>query len=421
VAARGAGGASLGLAACGAPGAPAGGSATEQPVRLTYLHQWSATQGHGPITDTLTARFREQHPAIHLEGVYTAEYYQKLAAVLAGGDFPDVVTYNLAFLPLLISKGVVVPAETLVRGATRVNPSDLVPAAREMATFDGKLSVLPYVLNSSGLALNTTLYRHKGVDPVRPPATWNDLVEQAQRITGQLGDQPVWGTVFPKGTADPISPLLAFIWQAGGELVDVRRRAAEWNSPAGVEALQFLVDLVHRHRVAGYPNPANGNQGNVGIWHIPPGNVSGLQFTVKDAFEWTTAELPRGKRPATTVGGHSLAVLKTDRHHEQAWRFVHWYTTPAVNAEYLVATTTLPPWRASEQHPSWQQYVREEPRIQPFTRMLAYARPTPKLRRWEEIVTILATERDAAGAQQKTAKEALDDAARLAAPLIQEG
>ena len=203
--------------------------------------------------------------------------------------------------------------------------------------------------------------------------------------------------------------------------MDAGRRVAVWNSPQAVEALQFQVDLVHRHRVAPYPMPANGEQGNVGIWHMPPGQVSALQIRVKDAFEWTTAELPRGRQQATTVGGHSLAVLKTNKHHDRAWRFVHWYVTPAVNAEYLVATTTLPPWGASEQHTTWHKYTREEPRIQPFVRMLAYARPTPKLARWEEIIALLQQARDAAAEQKKTPKEALDDAARAADPLIQEG
>jgi len=149
--------------------------------------------------------------------------------------------------------------------------------------------------------------------------------------------------------------------------------------------------------------------------------VSALQIRVRDAFEWGTGHLPRGKQQATTVGGHSLAVLKTNRHHEQAWRFVHWYTAPPQNAEYLVATTTLPPWRASEQQGAWQRYAREEPRIKPFVEMLAYGRPTPKLALWQDIVDILVAARDAAGAQQKTPKEALDDAARLAEPLIQQG
>lgn len=411
-----------GLAACGTAGDESAGRAADNtPVRLTYLHQWSPTQGHGPITDTLVARFKDQHPAIQVEGIYTADYYAKLAAVLAGGDFPDVVTYNLSFAPLLVKKGVVVPAEALSRGSQRLNLADLTPAAREMATYEGKLTITPYVLNSSGLALNVSLYRKNGMDPSKPPATWNDLLEHARRLTGADGEKQIWGTIFPKGTADPISPLLAFTWQNGGEMVDMKARAAAWNSPAGIEALQFQVDLVHRHRVAPYPTPANGNQGDVAIWHIPPGAVSGLQLTVKDAFEWTTAELPRGKQQATTVGGHSLAVLKTNKYHERAWQFVHWWVQPAQNAEYLEATGTLPPWRATEQHATWQRYVKEEPRTQPFVRMLGYARPTPKLTRWEEIIAILQKERDAAGAQQKTAKEALDDAARAAAPLIQEG
>ncbi|MER3405671.1 MAG: hypothetical protein C4289_11365, partial [Chloroflexota bacterium] len=56
-----------------------------------------------------------------------------------------------------------------------------------------------------------------------------------------------WGMLFPRGAADPISPLLSFLWQYGGEVVDMARRVATWNSPAGVEALQFMVDLVHRY------------------------------------------------------------------------------------------------------------------------------------------------------------------------------
>jgi len=53
--------------------------------------------------------------------------------------------------------------------------------------------------------------------------------------------------------------------------------------------------------------------------------------------------------------------------------------------------------------------------------MLSYARPTPKLTRWEEIIAILQRARDAAAEQKRTPKEALEDAARQAEPLIQEG
>lgn len=254
-------------AACGPLGdrRESAGQADGAPVQLTYLHQWSQTQGHGPITDQLAARFREQFPTIQVEPVYSSEYYAKIAAMIASGDLPDVVTYNLAFLPRLVGKGVVVPAETLAKGATRLDKNELLPAARELASFNGKLVAVPYALNTSGLAYNQTLFKQRGLDPTKPPVTWSDLTDMAKRLTGQNGETPIWGTVFPKGTADNVSPLVAFLWQNGGELVDMTRRVATWHSPAGVESLQFQVDLVHKHRVANYEKPGNAQAGEIGI------------------------------------------------------------------------------------------------------------------------------------------------------------
>ncbi|MGH2354209.1 MAG: ABC transporter substrate-binding protein, partial [Chloroflexota bacterium] len=410
------------LAACGplSQGTPeSAGTAAEAPAKLMYLHQWSQQQGHGPATDQMVAQFQEQFPTIQVEAVYTAKYYEKLAAVIAGGDWPDVVTYNLAFLPQLIRRNVAVPAETLAKGAARFDVKDMVPGARDMVTFDGKIQVMPYVLNSTGLIYNQTIFQQKGLDPNRPPTTWDELVELGRRLTGQLGDREVWGVQFPKGAADPISPMLSFLWQNKGEVVDMKRRAATWNSSAGAESLQYQVDLIHKHRIAPLTPPPNATQaGHMAMWYAPPGQVSRLQAQVGDAFQWATAELPRGKERATSVGGHSLAVLKTNRHHDQAWRFIHWYLQPEHLAEYLVATTTLPPWRSVEQHQVWQRYVGEEPRIRPYVAGLAYARPTPKLAAWEEIVDFLAQARDTAAKQERTPKEALDDAVRQAEPLI---
>jgi ABC-type glycerol-3-phosphate transport system substrate-binding protein len=197
------------LAACGRSPAPVA-QPTAPPVKLTYLHQWSPQQGHGPITDTLAARFRQQHPSIDIQPVYAANYYQKLTTVLAGGDWPDVVTYNLAQLAELVATRAVVAAEDLAKGQYRYDINDLVVGARDLATFNGKLMAMPYVLNNSGLVYNQTLYKRVGLDPAKPPATWDDLVAQAQRLTNHSGTPPIWGTVFPKGTADAISPLLAY-------------------------------------------------------------------------------------------------------------------------------------------------------------------------------------------------------------------
>jgi sn-glycerol 3-phosphate transport system substrate-binding protein len=411
------------LASCGPIGNASSAIAkpTAPPVKLTYLHQWSPQQGHGPITDKLAARFRQQHPSIDIQPVYAANYYEKLTTVLAGGDWPDVVTYNLAYLPELVSTKAVVAAEDLAKGQYRYDKNDLVAGAKEQATFNGKLTAMPYCLNNSGLAYNLTLYKRVGLDPAKPPTTWDELVAQSQRLTNRGSTPPIWGTVFPKGTADPISPLLAFIWQNGGEVMNADLTAPRWTEAPAVEALQFQVDLVHKYNVANLPSPSNGDKGDVGIWHIPPGNVSVLDQSVKNAFEWGTAALPKQKQQATTVGGHSLAVLHTNKYEQQAWQFVQWWTQPAQNAEYLVASATLPPWHASEQQQAWKDGIKAEPRTQPFVDMLAYGRPTPKLIGWQQIITLLGTARDDASTLKKTPQQALNDAALQAAPLIKQG
>jgi ABC-type glycerol-3-phosphate transport system substrate-binding protein len=91
-------------AACSTPGAAtqeASAPARLLPAKLTYLHQWSQNQGHGPKTDELAARFSAQFAPIEVESVYTTDYLAKLAAMITSGDMPDVATYNLAFLPRL--------------------------------------------------------------------------------------------------------------------------------------------------------------------------------------------------------------------------------------------------------------------------------------------------------------------------------
>ena len=117
-------------------------------------------------------------------------------------------------------------------------------------------------------------------------------------------------------------------------------------------------------------------------------------------------------------------MLKTNKNPERAWRFVHWFVFGQSSqhaAEYSAETSTLPAGKASERAQPWQRYVQENVRIKAYVDTLGLAQATPKLSRWEEIIEILRVARENAASQQQTVKEALDEAARLANPLIKEG
>jgi multiple sugar transport system substrate-binding protein len=387
------------------------------------LHQWSQQQGHGRATERLAARFGEAFPAIQVEPVIAANYYEKLPAVLAGGDYPDVATTNTTYLMTLVTRGVVVPAETLSRGASRFDRNDMVASSREMVSFDGRVTAMPYILSNYGIAFNRTLFKQSGADPGRPPATWNDLVETGRRLSGGSEDAETWGFRRPRGVKQTtVDNWLHFLWQNGGEAVDVNRRRATFNSPAGAEALQFWVDLIHRHRVASLSPPAQVElKGRVGVWIIPIGSLSIVKGTVGDQFEWSATVLPKGKQAESNVGGHALTVLKTNRTHEAAWRFVQWFTAPPNVVEFNVPSWTLPPWRSAQQQPVWQRFEREEPRIRPVVEMLAYGHPPPKLWSWPDAQQPLGEAIEAALTQQRQPKPALDDAACAADAILKSG
>jgi multiple sugar transport system substrate-binding protein len=244
-----------------------------------------------------------------------------------------------------------------------------------------------------------------------------------RRLTGGSGDTETWGFKLSRGANQTTSDnWQLFLWQNGGEVLDASRRVATWNSPAGVEALQFWIDLVHKHRVATLNPPAEMElRGRAGIWITPIGSLSIVKNRVGDQFEWNAAVMPKGKQAASNVGGHALGVMKTNRYHAQAWRFVHWFTSPANVVEFNVPSVTLPPWRSGQQQAAWQRFEREEPRIRPFVEMLAYGRPPPKLLSWPDAQKLLYDAIEAAMTLQQPPKQALDDAARAAEPILKAG
>jgi multiple sugar transport system substrate-binding protein len=411
------------LAACSAQTSQ-GLPATQEPVvHLTYLHQWSQNQGHGPATDDLTAQFRAQFPTIQIEAVYAADYYNKLTTIVAGGDLPDVATSNTGYLLSLVRKQVLVSPETLSKGSSRYDKNDLIASSRDMVTFDAKLMAMPYILSNFGFAFNQTAFRQAGVDPSRAPATWDEIVDVGRRLTVGDGDSQKWGLWIRRGTGTvPPGIWLCYLWQNGGTELSLDKREATWNSPAGVDALQYWVDLIHKYRVAGLDEPANPHlSGQAAMWVLPTGDMSIVEKAVGEQFQWATAALPKGKQAASNVGGHALCVMKTNKYPEQAWRFVQWFTAPKQVVQFNIRSTTLPPWTSAQQEPTWQRYAQEQPRIKPFVEMLSFGHPPPKLSTWDDIQAVLWTAIDSALTLKQAPKPALDEAARTAQPLIQAG
>lgn len=112
---------------------------------------------------------------------------------------------------------------------------------RDIYTVDGRIYGIPRTGYSMGLIYNRKLFERAGLDPDRPPATWDELRDAAKKIAG-LGN----GTV---GYADYSAQnqggwhFTAELYSQGGDVVSEDGKKATIDTPEGKAVLQNLKDM----------------------------------------------------------------------------------------------------------------------------------------------------------------------------------
>ena len=111
---------------------------------------------------------------------------------------------------------------------------------------DGALYALPVDAMPLMLYYDEEYLALKGVPPVDANWDWDELVRNAVELTASRPDGAVvrWGLI---ANASGVSWAL---WQNEATLFDADTQQCRLPEPAAVEALQFVHDLLHKHRVS---------------------------------------------------------------------------------------------------------------------------------------------------------------------------
>jgi len=116
------------------------------------------------------ARFNELHPdtPVTFEGIPSASWPDKIAAMVAGGNAPDVITLGGEDLPQYASRGALAPLDDFVPATFRADLFD--KAVLDLGRVDGKIYGVPIAVSIQGLAYNQSALERTGVG--EPPASW---------------------------------------------------------------------------------------------------------------------------------------------------------------------------------------------------------------------------------------------------------
>lgn len=379
---------SLFVAACtgATPPVPASGTlpAASEPVVLTLWHAYGGSLGEE--FEALIAEFNATHPEIRVEPSYGGTLWtmrDKLLTAIGGDAGPDMSQIDQFWSSELADAGAIVKLQTYIDQDPGIDADDVFPKAWATATYQGQAWSMPFSLSNIALYYNRDLFRAAGLDPDAPPETWDELIDDGQRLTQDTdGDGTIeqWGLSFPlQAQVGAVYYWFAFLWQAGGEIFNADYTAARFHEEPGIEALRLWVDLVHEHGIVPLAPPEQGFEtGQIAMTFASTARLQRyIDALGTDALGM--APMPRAAQPATGVGGANLAILSNAVDKDAAWEFVKWMTSPEVNLRWSINTGYLPLRESVAASDTYQAYLAEEPRAQVIVDQMPHAVVRPNI------------------------------------------
>ncbi len=417
----------LALAACSTPaGSPtsasgsAGSGAASAPAEITIWHYWDGT--NADTFDDLVKTYQSAHPGtkITTSMVPNADFLTKLRASATSKTLPDIAIGDLVWVPQVNQIGTLADLKGLL--PTDVL-ADINPALTSFGTIDGKQVSVPVSANNLAYMYNKTLFKEAGLDPAKPPTTWEELMEMGKTIVAKTG-KPGYDLYTQAGdSGEGVTwNFQVNLWQAGGEFLTEDNSAAAFNTPEGKKALQFWVDLI-KAGVSPYGKWGEFEKGKggsaqegswmVGIWAADP------------PFDFGVAKVPYPSdgKPATNLGGEQAMVFNnSDANAKAAADFLAWFLAPEQVTRWSESTGMLPVTNSVATSSAYLDWVKNtEPRLLPYVEQMADAHARPNTPLYPKISLAFAQQIEKAFADEASVDEALAAAEKAVNDVISQG
>jgi ABC-type glycerol-3-phosphate transport system substrate-binding protein len=138
-------------------------------------------------------------------------------------------------------------------------------------------------------------------------------------------------------------------------------------------------------------------------------------------FPVRTAPLPRHTRAATVAAGVSVPLFAESRQRDAGWAYLDWLSQPDPLVFLLSGLGGVPPRRSLAASAAWTAFAAQHPLLQAFVDSQPQARLPYFGPGAQDVAVLVAHAIEAAVLNQRSPKQALDDAARQADAVLARG
>ena len=378
------------------------------------LRFWNGFTGmDGDSMDRIVSDFNEEYAGeirIVTDKMDWDTLFTKLTTTKSNlNTAPHIVAMSNQRLAGVVDQELLLPIDDLP-DYLGVSESDYIAAAWNAGVIDGTRYSFPLDVHPTAMFYNKDLISEEEL-----PETWEEFVEVCVAKTDL--DAGVYGFAVPSMYSITKDIFASILLQNGGSILDDENKAV-YNSQEGIDALQFLTDLVYTQKVS----PENVGAG--GDYTLFMADRSVFYFDgpwLLNTFglieNWDTSKIGVAPMPGATgengvsfSGSHQLTLMKntvtSERVKEACYTFIQYLQVNSIEWAYAGQVPAYLPTLESEEYLAIDA-------LQPFTETALKARlGETDYKYFYEGYNYMGVAVSNAISGKYTAKEALDNAVR---------
>jgi len=381
------------------------------------LRSWGMVQSAKRVQEAMEwarSEFEKMYPGAKIvpKTFEYPVYRESLLTAVRAGNPPDVSTIDQIWQAEFSANGYVIPLDEYVESTPEISEDLFFKGAWESCIYDGRLYGIPFDVDVwEELYYNKDAFEEAGLDPEKPPETWDELLEYGKALTEE-GKR--WGLALISGKGEFTTCVLdSFIFTNGGDIVDLTSKPPKCvlNSPENIETFEFLKEVADTICPPGITNLDE--FGAVRLFTSGKCAMILVGGWEQDTFKaqaptmnWGVGYIPvpkKGMKPVGCFGGWNLVIYKDAKNKDLAWEWIKFLVRPDVN--YKVASLTP---AVKESGKKYLEEYRKGAEI--YYNTLMWAKPRPLIPEYPKIsdIQIEAWHKIVLG--QASVREALNEA-----------
>lgn len=335
--------------------APAAAGAT----KISFWHSMAGDIG-GTAIPKMANDFNASQQKCHVTPIYQGSYddsLNKLKAGLQSKDTPAVVQLFDIGTRQMIDLKVVTPVQNYI-DKEKYDLSDLEQNVLSYYSVDKKLWSMPFNTSNPMLYYNVDMFKAAGLDPAKPPRTFEEFTAAARKLTKKdaSGKVTTYGANFAiyGWFFEQLMAVSGAHYADNGNGREKFATKAIFNGPEGLKIAQWWKGMVDEGIMANTGRKTVDMRnaflaGQAAMIIESTATLRGLLDGSKGKFELGTAFLPRPDEAAytksgTIIGGASLWMISNRPQAEQdcAWEFIKFQSSPSMQAYWHTMTGYYP-------------------------------------------------------------------------------